>query len=215
MLTKAQLKTMIHHLFVVVLHFILERPKKYIMLFAQSQYHRDCGLTFCLLSGTGACQCFSCLYAAWAALEQCKLLSACGISFHLLFHQVEFCGQLLHIMLYCSQYLKHDYMAISDRTHCYLHQKLLLCYFILSYHLTLKIVYFISILFAFSLTLSCQNHLRKKRQLVSPYHLTSDPVFTYVNDQRGGHGTMKFSIAEFLSDFVEAHGQQVQSGETC
>jgi len=94
------------------------------------------------------------LYAAWAALEQCKLLSACGVSFQLLFHQVAFCGQLLRTMLCRSQYLRHDYVAISDRTRCYFHQKLLLCYFILSCRLRIKVVCFMGVLFASSLRMS-------------------------------------------------------------
>jgi len=120
------------------------------------------------------------LYAAWAALEQCKLLSACGVSFQLLFHQVAFCGQLLCTMLCRSQYLRHDYVAISDRTQCYFQQKLLLCYFILSCRLRIKIVCFI--LFASSLILPRQNRWHKKRQLFSPCGSTCDRAFSHMND---------------------------------
>ena len=147
------------------------------------------------------------LSAAWAVFEQCKLLSVCGVSYQMLFHQMEFRGQLLQMTLCRNQYLKHDYIAISDKTRCYLHQKKLLCFFICSCCLILEMVSFTNVLFA------SPNGLRKKRLLISPYWLTADNVFTHMQVQKGGHGSMKFSTADFLSDFVEPHGQQVQSGE--
>ena len=87
--------------------------------------------------------------AAWAVFKQCKLLSVCGVSFQMLFHQVEFCAQLLHLTLCRNQYLKHDYMAISGKTCCYLHQR---PYFVtLSVHAVLYLRWFL-------LPMSCLLH---------------------------------------------------------
>ena len=118
------------------------------------------------------------------------------------------------MMLCQSQYLKHDYIVISNWTQFYWDRKLCLCYLILSFHLTLRALCFVAILFASSLTSPHENCWHKSRHLVSPCSLSCNPALMHVNDQRGGHRTMKFSTTEFLSDFVKAHGQQVETGET-
>jgi hypothetical protein len=148
------------------------------------------------------------IYTTWAVLEQCKLFSACGVSFQLLFRQVEFRGQLLQMVFCRNRYLKHDYIAVSDQARSY--QKLSFCYFILSCRLALGIVIFLTLFYSPRVS-SCRNPLHKKRKLSCS--LTSGRS-SHTNIRRGGHGTMKFSTAEFLRDFVEPHGQQVQTGET-
>ena len=122
--------------------------------------------------------------AAWSFSEQCKLLSACGVSFQLSFQQVEFCSQLLWVALCRSLYLKHDYVAISNRTRFHHRQILLLCYLVFSCRLMPKTVHLIIFLFASSLASSSQCRLRVKRKLVLPCSSSRGHTFSNTNDQR-------------------------------
>ena len=149
--------------------------------------------------------------AVWAIAEQCKLLSGCGVSFQLFFQHMVFRARLLQITFRHNQHSQHDYIALSDHSCFYHHKKLSLCFFIFSYCLTRRVVSFLII----SLTLVSphRNTFCRKAKVVRLR------TFAHADEGRavkGGHGTKKFSTAEFLSDFVEPHphGQQVQSGET-
>ena len=122
--------------------------------------------------------------AAWSFSEQCKLLSACGVSFQLSFQQVEFCSRLLWVALCRSLYLKHDYVAISNRTRFHHRQILLLCYLVFSCRLMPKTVHLIIFLFASSLASSSQCRLRVKRKLVLPCSSSRGHTFSNTNDQR-------------------------------
>jgi len=147
--------------------------------------------------------------AAWAIAEQCKLLSGCGVSFQLFFQHMVFRARLLQITFRRNQHSQHDYIALSDRSRFYHHEKLSLCFFIFSYCLTRRVVSFLIILL--TPVLPRRNTIRRKAKVVRLR------TFAHADEGRavkGGHGTKKFSTAEFLSDFVEPHGQQVQSGET-
>ena len=153
------------------------------------------------------------LYTACAVLEQCKMISACGVSVQLSLRQVLFRSQLLQMVFRRNQYLKHNYVAVSDQVRRLLNERLSLCYINLSCHLpSMSAALLNARLFSFASVF--WNHSRQKGHQVPSCNMTSGHVLSHTNDCRGGHGRKKCSTAEFLSDFVEAQGQQVHSGET-
>src|SRR6266540_3092573 len=111
-------------------------------------------------------------------------------------------------------YIKHDYVPRSQQIRLKLYCKLSFCYLIISSRLILR-------LFLFTNNLSSHRPLAMRRwnrlsqsKLFMPSKFTGADIirsreFRY---QTGG-AVKKFSTAEFLNDFVEPHGQQVEIGE--
>jgi hypothetical protein len=81
------------------------------------------------------------VYAAFMMSEQCKILSTCGVSLHLSFHQLKFLVHLLSVALHCHLHLIHDYVAISHKKCLQVYWMLLLCYFVFSYGLRLELFF--------------------------------------------------------------------------
>ena len=153
--------------------------------------------------------------AAFVSFEQCKLLSACGVSLHLSFRQVQLYVLLLSVALQRFLHLKHDYVATSQQTHLKLYHKLSFCYFMISCVLILQCFLFTSNLSSYRPSLAMRRWNRlSQRKLFIPCNFTgADITSQNTSYQTAGGAVKKFSTAEFSSDFVEPHGQQVESGE--
>jgi hypothetical protein len=153
------------------------------------------------------------VYAALMMSEQCKILSACGVSLHLSFRQLKFLVHLLSVALHRHLHLIHDYVAISRKKRLQVYRMLLLCYFLFSCGLRLKFFFWDpSSRGSTSLAPPRSKFICKTKISTSARSLAVDNKYENKDDQRGG-AIMKCSSAEFLDDFVESYGQQVQGGE--
>jgi hypothetical protein len=145
--------------------------------------------------------------AVFAFFEQGKLLSACGISLQLSQRQQQ---QIILLSVFLQRYLhlKHDYVAISQHTRLKFYRKLSFCYIIVSCNIILRFIVFSS-----SLASHGPSLITRTWNPLGQCNVAAPCKYAMKHSSQMGGRAIKSSTAEFLSDFVEPHGQQVEIGE--
>ena len=146
--------------------------------------------------------------AVFALFEQGRLFSACGVSLQLSHRQQQDHISLLSVFLQRYLHLKHDYVATSQHTRLKLHRKPSFCYITVSYNIISGFITFSSNLAPHGPSL-----IKRRWNRLCQYKVASACRQSSCQMGLMGGRASKTSTAQFLSDFVEPHGQQVEIGE--